>query len=103
MTRGLDQPLYVLPFDHRGSFQTDMFGWQSPLSPEQTAEIAAAQRVAGGPDHARGRGRRDRATLPRVRRDLRERRCVIADGSSVQWSPRLIEAWKRPAADPPAC
>jgi myo-inositol catabolism protein IolC len=45
MTRGFDQPLYVLPFDHRGSFQTNMFGWQSPLSPEQTAEIAAAKRV----------------------------------------------------------
>lgn len=45
MTRGFDQPLYVLPFDHRGSFQTKMFGWQDPLSPEQTAEIAAAKRV----------------------------------------------------------
>jgi myo-inositol catabolism protein IolC len=45
MTRGFDRPLYVLPFDHRGSFQTNMFGWQSPLSPEQTAEIAAAKRV----------------------------------------------------------
>jgi myo-inositol catabolism protein IolC len=45
MTRGFDQPLYVLPFDHRGSFQTNMFGWQSPLSPEQTAEIAAAKRM----------------------------------------------------------
>jgi myo-inositol catabolism protein IolC len=45
MTRGFDQPLYVLPFDHRGSFQTKMFGWQDPLDPEQTAEIAAAKRV----------------------------------------------------------
>jgi 5-dehydro-2-deoxygluconokinase len=45
MTRGFEKPLYVLPFDHRGSFQTNMFGWQSPLTPEQTAEIAAAKRV----------------------------------------------------------
>jgi myo-inositol catabolism protein IolC len=45
MTRGFDQPLYVLPFDHRGSFQTKMFGWQGALSPEQTTEIAAAKRV----------------------------------------------------------
>ena len=24
---GYDKPLYVLPFDHRGSFETKMFGW----------------------------------------------------------------------------
>src|SRR5271163_503675 len=42
---GFDQPLYVLPFDHRGSFQKKMFGWDGALSPQQTAEIAAAKRV----------------------------------------------------------
>jgi myo-inositol catabolism protein IolC len=45
MPRGYDRPLYILPFDHRYSFQTKMFGWQSPLSDEQTAEIAGAKRV----------------------------------------------------------
>lgn len=45
MPRGYDQPLYILPFDHRGSFETKMFGWSGELSPEQTAEIAAAKRV----------------------------------------------------------
>jgi myo-inositol catabolism protein IolC len=45
MPRGYDRPLYVQPFDHRGSFETKMFGWQSPLSDAQTAEIAAAKRV----------------------------------------------------------
>jgi hypothetical protein len=45
MPRGYDRPLYILPFDHRGSFQTKMFGWESPLSDEQTAEIAGAKRV----------------------------------------------------------
>ncbi len=45
MTLGFDKPLYILPFDHRGSFQTKMFGWQGALSPEQTAEIAAAKQV----------------------------------------------------------
>ena len=45
MARGYDRPLYIQPFDHRGSFQTKMFGWQSPLSDAQTAEIAAAKRV----------------------------------------------------------
>jgi myo-inositol catabolism protein IolC len=45
MPRGYDRPLYILPFDHRGSFQTKMFGWQSPLSDAQTAEIAGAKRI----------------------------------------------------------
>jgi len=42
---GFDKPLYILPFDHRGSFQKKMFGWNGALSPEQTAEIAATKRV----------------------------------------------------------
>jgi myo-inositol catabolism protein IolC len=45
MPRGYDRALYILPFDHRGSFQTKMFGWSSPLSDVQTTEIAAAKRV----------------------------------------------------------
>jgi 5-dehydro-2-deoxygluconokinase len=44
-TPGFNQPRYVLPFDHRGSFETKMFGWHGDLTPEQTAEIAAAKRV----------------------------------------------------------
>jgi 5-dehydro-2-deoxygluconokinase len=35
----------MLPFDHRGSFQTGMFGWKGPLTPEQSAQIAAAKQV----------------------------------------------------------
>jgi 5-dehydro-2-deoxygluconokinase len=42
---GFDEPLYVLPFDHRGSFQTQMFGWKGALTAEQTAQIAAAKQV----------------------------------------------------------
>ncbi len=42
---GFDKPLYILPFDHRASFQQKMFGWDGPLSAQQTAEIAAAKRV----------------------------------------------------------
>jgi len=45
MTHGFDQPLYVLPFDHRGSFETGMFGWKGALNPEQTAQIAEAKQV----------------------------------------------------------
>jgi myo-inositol catabolism protein IolC len=45
MNVGYDRPLYILPFDHRGSFQTKMFGWKGPLTAAQTAEIAAAKQV----------------------------------------------------------
>ncbi|MGH7138534.1 MAG: 2-deoxy-5-keto-D-gluconate 6-phosphate aldolase domain-containing protein, partial [Pirellulales bacterium] len=45
MTLGFDKPLYFLPFDHRASMQTKMFGWQGVLNAAQTAEIAAAKRV----------------------------------------------------------
>jgi myo-inositol catabolism protein IolC len=44
-TLGYNQPLYILPFDHRGSFQSKMFGWNGALTAEQTAEIAAAKKV----------------------------------------------------------
>jgi 5-dehydro-2-deoxygluconokinase len=44
-TLGFDKPLYILPFDHRGSFQRKMFGWDGDLSAQQTAEIAGAKRV----------------------------------------------------------
>lgn len=43
--RGFEHPLYVLPFDHRGSFETGMFGWHGDLTPDQTAQIAAAKQV----------------------------------------------------------
>ena len=44
-TPGYDRPLYILPFDHRGTFQTKMFGWKGALTAEQTAEIAAMKQV----------------------------------------------------------
>jgi myo-inositol catabolism protein IolC len=43
--RGYEHPLYILPFDHRGSFETGMFHWHGDLTPSQTAEIAAAKQV----------------------------------------------------------
>ncbi len=42
---GYDQPLYVLPFDHRGSFQNKLFGWTGTLTADQTAQIAASKQV----------------------------------------------------------
>ncbi|MBV8072940.1 MAG: DUF2090 domain-containing protein [Acidobacteriaceae bacterium] len=44
-TIGFNKPLYILPFDHRGSFQTKMFGWTGTLTVDQTAQIAAAKQV----------------------------------------------------------
>jgi 5-dehydro-2-deoxygluconokinase len=45
MAIGFDRPLYVLPFDHRGSFTKNLFGWHEPLNPSQVAEIAASKQV----------------------------------------------------------
>lgn len=45
MPRGYDHALYVLPFDHRASFQARLFGWKSPLSEAQTAEIADTKQI----------------------------------------------------------
>ena len=53
---GYDQPLNILPFDHRGSFVTKMFGWHGRLTPAQTTEIAG--------------GCRNCAALSAVRRNL---------------------------------
>jgi 5-dehydro-2-deoxygluconokinase len=44
-TPGFHRPLYILPFDHRNSFQTKLFGWKGALSAEQTAQVVAAKRV----------------------------------------------------------
>lgn len=44
-TLGYDKPLYILPFDHRGSFQTKLFGWTGLLTVDQTAQIAASKQV----------------------------------------------------------
>jgi 5-dehydro-2-deoxygluconokinase len=45
MSLGFDRPLYILPFDHRGSFETGMFGWKGALTRQQTAQIADAKQV----------------------------------------------------------
>lgn len=44
MTRS-SSGLYVLPFDHRDSFERGLFGWTDELSREQTEQVAAAKRV----------------------------------------------------------
>jgi myo-inositol catabolism protein IolC len=45
MALGYDGKLYILAFDHRGSFQTKMFGINGDPTPEQTATIADAKQL----------------------------------------------------------
>jgi myo-inositol catabolism protein IolC len=45
MPIGYERPLYILPFDHRGTFQKNMFGWSGALTDEQSAQIAAMKQV----------------------------------------------------------
>jgi 5-dehydro-2-deoxygluconokinase len=42
---GYDQPLYVLPFDHRHSYGSEVFGFQEPMTEDQIAVVAASKQV----------------------------------------------------------
>jgi myo-inositol catabolism protein IolC len=45
MNIGYNKPLYILPFDHRSSFQKSLYGWTGTLSQEQTDKIARTKDV----------------------------------------------------------
>ena len=45
MNLAYNKDLYVQPFDHCGSFQVKLFGWEGALTDAQTAEIAATEQV----------------------------------------------------------
>src|SRR6478672_4579504 len=45
MTLGYEQTLYILAFDHRGSFQKKFFGIEGEPDSEQTAIIADAKHL----------------------------------------------------------
>ena len=45
MALGYDGKLYILAFDHRGSFQKKMFGIEGDPTPEQTDTIADAKHL----------------------------------------------------------
>ena len=45
MALGYDGKLYILAFDHRGSFQKKMFGIEGDPTPEETERIASAKRL----------------------------------------------------------
>src|SRR4051812_8921711 len=45
MALGYDGKLYILAFDHRGSFQTKMFGIDGDPTPEETETISDAKKL----------------------------------------------------------
>jgi hypothetical protein len=42
-TVGSDNPLDILSFDHRGTFQSHMFGWKGKPTSEQSEQITSAK------------------------------------------------------------
>ncbi len=45
MITGYTRPLYILPFDHRASYVSGLFGWKEPLNAEQMVTIANSKQV----------------------------------------------------------
>jgi myo-inositol catabolism protein IolC len=57
MSRGYTRPLYLLPFDHRHSYVTDMFHFTPPLTPGQHEAVTESKQVIyDGFRQALGRG-----------------------------------------------
>jgi 5-dehydro-2-deoxygluconokinase len=42
---GYTKPLYMLPFDHRASYISGLFGWKEPLNVEQMVTVATSKQV----------------------------------------------------------
>ena len=75
MALGYEGKLYILAFDHRGSFQKKMFGIEGDPTPEQTETISDAKRlifegmllaVERGAEALWLRDRREVASIPRL-------------------------------------
>src|SRR5438552_14916868 len=45
MITGYTRPLYILPFDHRASYISGLFGWKEPLNVEQMVTVAQSKHV----------------------------------------------------------
>jgi myo-inositol catabolism protein IolC len=45
MITGYTSPLYLLPFDHRASYISGLFGWKEPLNVEQMVAVANSKHV----------------------------------------------------------
>ena len=66
MALGYDGKLYILAFDHRGSFQKKMFGIEGDPTPEETETIADAKHlIYEGMRQGARAGRRRRASPAR--------------------------------------
>ena len=65
MNLGYDKALYLLPFDHRNSYITDMFGFELPLSAQQHERVSDSKRLiyAGFLQALEGGVRRDHAGI----------------------------------------
>src|SRR5205085_2904781 len=45
MITGYTRPLYLLPFDHRASYISGLFGWKEPLNVEQMVTVANSKHI----------------------------------------------------------
>src|SRR6266700_5180737 len=45
MITGYTRPLYLLPFDHRASYISGLFGWKEPLNVEQMVTVAHSKQI----------------------------------------------------------
>ena len=45
MNLGYDKPLYLLPFDHRQSYVTDMFHFKPPLDATQLTQVIDSKQL----------------------------------------------------------
>ncbi|MHB1769437.1 MAG: 2-deoxy-5-keto-D-gluconate 6-phosphate aldolase domain-containing protein, partial [Phycisphaerae bacterium] len=48
MIGGYDKRLYILPFDHRHSYGSEIFGYKEPMTPAQIDDIAQSKAVIYG-------------------------------------------------------
>jgi myo-inositol catabolism protein IolC len=62
---GYTRPLYLLPFDHRTSYISGLFGWKEPLSAEQIVAVSNSKRIiyAGFQQAIAGHVQTDRAGI----------------------------------------
>jgi 5-dehydro-2-deoxygluconokinase len=51
MITGYTRPLYILPFDHRASYISGLFGWKEPLNVEQMVTAAHSKQVSHHTQH----------------------------------------------------
>ena len=102
-TIGFDRPLYILPFDHRGSFQKNLFGWSGTLTIDRTAQIATAKQVIYDGFRAalkadtdmRARRRVAQCILHQVRQGLRQEFLVAAHGRNSSFARSNSEKSRR--------